>query len=166
MVNICTLQWKYKPCLELPENSVPRLRKPQYRNWHKGSERSWDLHVSEENQTWAYSGLENKLHNTSRSIYDCFVFLSFFVCLTLSNCRTWASDTLTVGTVLDVGFWHSHCWNCVGSGLLTLSLLELCWMWASDTLTVGTVLEAGFWHSHSLLELRWKQAFDGCWVWQ
>ena len=45
MVNTCTLQWKYKPCFESPENSVPRLRKPRYRNRHNGSERSRDLHT-------------------------------------------------------------------------------------------------------------------------
>ena len=45
MVNACTLQWKYKPCFELPENSVLRLHKVQYRNLHYGNERS-DLHLS------------------------------------------------------------------------------------------------------------------------
>ena len=40
MANACILQYKYKPCFELPENSVLRLHKVQYRNLHYGSERS------------------------------------------------------------------------------------------------------------------------------
>ena len=45
IANTHTLQWKYKPHFKLPKNSVPRLCKAQYRNWHYGSERSQDLHM-------------------------------------------------------------------------------------------------------------------------
>ena len=47
MVNARTLQQKYKPHLELPENSVPGLYKAQYTNWTYGSERLRDLHNPE-----------------------------------------------------------------------------------------------------------------------
>ena len=45
MANAQTLQWKYKPHLALPKNSVPRLHKVQHRNRHYGNERSQCLHV-------------------------------------------------------------------------------------------------------------------------
>ena len=35
MVNAHTLQQKYKPSIELPENSLSRLYKAQYRNQHE-----------------------------------------------------------------------------------------------------------------------------------
>ena len=45
MLNAHTLQWKYKPHFELPENSVGRWHHVQYRNPHCGRERSLDLHM-------------------------------------------------------------------------------------------------------------------------
>ena len=58
--NTHTLQQKCKPHFELPENSVPRLHKVQYRNQHYGSERSQDIYVPQKTQNWAHSWLENK----------------------------------------------------------------------------------------------------------
>ena len=45
MVNARTLQQKYKPSIELPENSLPRLHKAQYRNQRRTSETLWDLYT-------------------------------------------------------------------------------------------------------------------------
>ena len=45
MAHAHTLQWKYKPRFELPENSVLRQHKAQHRNWHYGSEGLQDLRM-------------------------------------------------------------------------------------------------------------------------
>ena len=52
IVDTDTLQQKYKPHFELPKNSVLRLQKAEYRSWHNGSERLWD--VPPKTQNWAY----------------------------------------------------------------------------------------------------------------
>ena len=69
MANACALQQKYKPHFELPENSVPRRHKAQYRNWHYGSVRLQDLHMCH----WkprSGPGLENTTVHTEDSA-DC-----------------------------------------------------------------------------------------------
>ena len=70
MENTHTLQWKYQPCFELPENSVSRLHKAQWRNWHYGSVRLWVLHVPLKTQNWK----TNELQNMSRNTYEHRVF--------------------------------------------------------------------------------------------
>ena len=60
MATARTLQQKYKPHFELPENSVLRLHKAQYRNRHYSREVARLTHVSLKTQNQAYSGLENK----------------------------------------------------------------------------------------------------------
>ena len=45
MADAYTLQQKYKPRFKLPENSVLRLHKVQYRNQHYSSERLWHWHM-------------------------------------------------------------------------------------------------------------------------
>ena len=53
-VNAGTLQRKYKPRFEWPENSVLRLHKSHARG------RKTYIYVPLKKQNWAYSGLENK----------------------------------------------------------------------------------------------------------
>ena len=71
-----------------PKNSVQMLHKTQYRNWHYGSQRSRDLHMSHRNPRTGHilDRKTNKLQNMFRNIYDHFLLLCFcfFVCW---NCR-------------------------------------------------------------------------------
>ena len=53
----CSWDTMVNACFELPQNSVPRVHKTQYRNGHYGGKRSQDLHVYVPPK---YSGLENK----------------------------------------------------------------------------------------------------------
>ena len=85
MTNACTLLQKYKPRFELPKNWVPRLPKAQYRNWHYGSEKLWDLHTClPKNRTGDILDWKtNQPQNRSTIIYDNFVVVVFshiFVC--------------------------------------------------------------------------------------
>ena len=72
MANACTLQRKHKPYFQLPKNSVPRLHKVQYRNWHYGSERSWSLQMCPwKPRTGHIADLKtNKLQNMSWNIHN------------------------------------------------------------------------------------------------
>ena len=80
MANACTLQWKNRPCFDLPKNSVPRLDKAQYRNWHYGSARSWDLHMCHGKPRTGHilDWTTNEPQNMPRNIYDCFVLFFQF----------------------------------------------------------------------------------------
>ena len=88
MVNTHSLQQKYKPHFEFPRNSVPRLHKVDYRNWHYGSRgRGARLtYVPLKTPNWAYSGLENK-QTASLEIFTivflllkCLYFACIFIC--------------------------------------------------------------------------------------
>ena len=78
MANARTLQQKYKPHFELPENLVPGLYKAQYTNWTYGSERLQDLHMrSWKPRNWHVPDWKtDDTQNVSRNIYDC-IFLRF-----------------------------------------------------------------------------------------
>ena len=78
MENTHTLQWKYQPCFELPENSVSRLHKAQWRNWHYGSVRLWVLHVPLKTQNWKANELQNMSRNTYEHRVFSLNFLFFF----------------------------------------------------------------------------------------
>ena len=66
---------------ELPENSVPRLRKAQYRNWHYGSERLRDLHMHHQKPRTGHISdwKTNKPQNRSRTFY--YHFFVFCFCM-------------------------------------------------------------------------------------
>ena len=71
------LGWKCKLCFELPENSVLRLHKVQYRNRHYGSERLQDLHCASENPKLGIFLMAKQMNWRRR--YDC-MYLLIFIC--------------------------------------------------------------------------------------
>jgi len=76
-----TLQQKYKPCFELPENSVLRRHKVQYRNQHHDSERYRDLYMCHQNPRTRHilDRKTNELQNMSRNICDRIFVVESFV---------------------------------------------------------------------------------------
>ena len=111
MANICSLRWKYKPCFELPKNSVMRPHKVQCRNKHHGSERSQDLHMRHWKLRTGHipDWKTNELQNMARNIYDLlyFFFLSFFQFSQCSKFRCIKYAQMVWVTCLQIAVWFT-----------------------------------------------------------
>ena len=97
MANACTSQQKHKLHFVLPKNSVPRLHKVQYRNWHI-SERLRALHMCQQKPRTAYSGLENK--QTAKDVKKYLHFL-IFICWKF-RCTKYTQIAQVNGSVIRV----------------------------------------------------------------
>ena len=73
MTNAHILQQKYRPWFELPDNSVPRIHKVQYRNQPYRIETVRHMHAPPKPQNWAYSRLKNKW--TAETYLEIFMIL-------------------------------------------------------------------------------------------